>query len=133
MMTDGNRFLLDTHAFLWAITDAPGMSETGRSVFLENDNQLLLSTASVWEMSIKAGLGKLELTLPLKDLVTRQMADQGILLLPIELEHTFAVQHLPFHHRDPFDRLLVAQALCEGLTLLSADSVLDRYGVSRLW
>jgi len=132
-MTGGGRFLLDTHAFLWAITDDPRLSETGSTVFLDRENQLLLSLASVWEMSIKASLGKLQLARPLRELISEQTVRLGVLLLPIELAHATAVQHLPFHHRDPFDRLLVAQARCEQLTLVSADQVLDRYDVARVW
>ena len=127
------RVLLDTHAFLWAAADAPELGRRARKRYLDPETDLLLSVASVWEMAIKTGLGKLRLTVPLDELVERGIEGQGIALLPIALEHALAVRALPFHHRDPFDRLLAAQALAEGVPILSADCVFERYGVERIW
>jgi PIN domain nuclease of toxin-antitoxin system len=127
------RVLLDTHAFLWAAADAPEFGRRARKSYLDPETDLLLSVASVWEMAIKTGLGKLRLTIPLDELVERGLSSQGIALLPIALEHVLAVRALPFHHRDPFDQLLAAQALAEGVPILSADGVFERYGVKRIW
>jgi PIN domain nuclease of toxin-antitoxin system len=127
------RILLDTHAFLWVITDDPRLSKTAADAFLDEDNQILLSVTSVWEMAIKAAVGKLELDVPLDELVHTQLRTLGIQLQSIELAHVLGVRAMPFHHRDPFDRLLVSQALAEGLVLMSRDPALDAYGITRLW
>lgn len=126
--------LLDTHAFLWALSDSPRMSAAARRVFLDQDRRLLLSTASVWEMAIKSSLGRLDLGQPLGPFLDRQLALNGIEILDVRRAHAERVATLPFHHRDPFDRLLVAQATFERLPLLSADETLDRYeGLDRRW
>jgi PIN domain nuclease of toxin-antitoxin system len=127
------RILLDTHAFLWAIMDDPRLSKAAADAFLNEDNQLLLSITSVWEMAIKVATGKLDLRVPLDELVRTQLGTLGIHLLAIELAHVLGVGAMPFHHRDPFDRLLVSQARAEGLVLMSCDPALDAYGITRLW
>ena len=127
------RILLDTHAFLWAAADAPQLSRKARACFVSEKNELLLSVASVWEMAIKTSLGKLRLDLPLDRLVRRGLSQPGVRLQHIELSHALRVRRLPFHHRDPFDRLLAAQALAEGVPLLSRDTAFDAYGVERIW
>lgn len=126
--------LLDTHSFLWALSDSPRLSAAARSVFLDQDRRLLLSTASVWEMAIKSNLGKLTLAKPLGAFLDEQLALNGIEILDVRRAHAERVATLPLHHRDPFDRLLVAQATFERLPLLSADETLDRYeGLDRRW
>jgi PIN domain nuclease of toxin-antitoxin system len=100
---------------------------------LDPANELLLSVASVWEMAIKASLGKLRLATTLGGLLDDARANLGVGLLQIAPEHAMRVQDLPFHHRDPFDRLLASQAIADRLVMLSADSVFDRYGVRRIW
>ncbi|MDD5309123.1 MAG: type II toxin-antitoxin system VapC family toxin [Deltaproteobacteria bacterium] len=127
------RVLLDTHAFLWTAADAPELGREARRCWLDPATCPLLSVASVWEMAIKAGLGKLRLDMPLDELVAQGIEGQGIALLPIDLSHALAVRTLPLHHRDPFDRLLAAQALAEKVPILSADDTFDRYGVKRIW
>ena len=127
------RVLLDTHAFLWAASDDSRMSQGAKKIFLDSDNELLLSLVSVWEMAIKASIGKLVLRIPLRQLLEEQCRINDIGLLPIAFDHVLAVETMPFHHRDPFDRLLAAQALGEHLTLLSRDPLFDVYGVSRQW
>ncbi len=127
------RLLLDTHTFLWFVAGAEELSESARTTLEDADNERFLSIASVWEMAIKASLGKLTLGLPLIDLVQGGAVDNGIALLPIELSHAAAVVDAPWHHRDPFDRLLIAQARTEGLTIVGRDVVFDLYGVSRHW
>ena len=94
---------------------------------------MLLSVGTIWELSIKAGLGKLGLSLPYRKWMERATADLGLTFLPITLEHADRQMALPFHHRDPFDRLLVAHCLVESMSLISADTVFDQYGVTRIW
>lgn len=127
------RLLLDTHAFLWAASDTPKLSPTAQALIEDSQNELLLSIASVWEISIKYGLGKLALPQAPVEFTRSQMQDIGFVLLPIELHHIALIATLPLHHRDPFDRMLVAQDLAEGLPIVSADAVLDAYGGTRLW
>lgn len=127
------RLLLDTHALLWALEDAPRLSARARSLLSVPQDAILVSHASAWEMAIKQSLGKLSLAEP----VTRLMADRlrplGIALLPISMDHIGLVESLPLHHRDPSDRMLAAQALVEGLTVVSGDGAFDTYGVARVW
>jgi PIN domain nuclease of toxin-antitoxin system len=127
------RLLLDTHAFLWWIDDAPQLSDAARRAIGDANNECFLSMASCWEMAIKSSLGKLRLARPVERFVTEQLAANGFSLLGIEMRHTAKVEKLPFHHRDPFDRLLIAQALTEKLCVLSVDSAFANYGVKLLW
>lgn len=127
------RLLLDTHVFLWWVTDAPELSAKARKVIADEANACYLSLASCWEMAIKASLGKLRLAGALDRFIPEQLAANGFSLLNIDFRHTARIEALPFHHRDPFDRLLVAQAQVEKLTLVSADAVLSEYGVKRIW
>lgn len=124
--------LLDTHAFLWGLRDAPDLSPTARDLLQRPDRIKVLSLASAWEMAIKAGLGKLRLTSPLGQMldIARQT---GLRLAPIELIYILRVETLPWHHRDPFDRLLVAHCLVESMPILSNDPLFDTYGIKRLW
>src|SRR4051812_32699653 len=122
--------LLDTHAFLWWVTDDPRL--TARAKRTIAGTACLLSVATCWEMAIKASLGKLTIPGAVDRFVQEQLEVIGFTLLPIALEHTGRVAALPFHHRDPFDRLLAAQALTEDLSLVSADPVFRRYGVVRV-
>ena len=126
------KLLLDTHTFLWFVYRRP----TGERFFqlcLDPANDLYLSVASYWEICIKTSLGKMELTEDWADVFDREIAVNAIRWLPIEPRHCREVLALPHHHRDPFDRLLVAQARLEGLTLLSADPNLGRYDVPVIW
>lgn len=127
------RLLLDTHAFLWWITDSPLLSKKARAAIGKSGSECFLSLASCWEMAIKASLGKLTLAQPLERFLPEQLAANGFQLLEIDFRHMVRVESLPFHHRDPFDRLLVAQASAEKLSLVSGDAALDAYGVKRLW
>jgi PIN domain nuclease of toxin-antitoxin system len=127
------RLLLDTHAFLWWVNDAPELSAPARLSIGDANNDCFLSLASCWEMAINSSLGKLRLARPIERFVSEQLAANGFTLLNIELRHTAKIEKLPFHHRDPFDRLLIAQAISEKLTIVSADSVFSRYGVKPLW
>ena len=127
------RFLLDTHVFLWFITDDPRLSGYARTLIEDELNERLLSIASIWEIAIKVSIGKLPLTQSLETFLPDQMRQNGITPLPLELSHVYRVSTLPVHHRDPFDRLLVAQCLIEQLPLLSADQAFDSYGIQRIW
>ena len=127
------RLLLDTHAFLWWVNDAPELSATARLLIADTTNDCFLSLASCWEMAIKSSLGKLRLARSIDRFVSEQLVANGILLLNIELRHAAKIEKLPFHHRDPFDRLLIAQAISDKLTIVSADSIFSEYGVKILW
>ena len=126
-------FLLDTHAFLWFIWDDPLLSATARDVIVEPSHRKLVSIASCWEIAIKTGLGKLDLGESSQAFLSRELAINNFELLPISLEHATAVEGLPQFHRDPFDRMLVAQAQSLHCAIVSADAVLDQYGVGRIW
>jgi PIN domain nuclease of toxin-antitoxin system len=126
------RYLLDTRAFLWLAADDPQLSPRVRALFVDAVDACCLSVASVWEMAIKASLGKLALGTTIERLV-KGGVDRGIQLLSVESAHAYQVEQLPFHHRDPFDRMLVAQALHEDLPVVSRDAALDRYPITRLW
>ncbi|MDQ3847554.1 MAG: type II toxin-antitoxin system VapC family toxin [Thermoproteota archaeon] len=126
------KLLLDAHTFLWFIDDNPRLSARAKGL-LESDADLLLSVASLWEISIKVSLGKLSLSQPYDIFVPQQLADNVIDVLPINLTHLSAVSILPFHHRDPFDRMLIAQAIVEQLPVVSIDAAFDAYSIRRLW
>jgi len=127
------RILLDTCAFLWFIDADPALSAAAEASIIDAGNEILLSIASVWEIAIKYRAGKLDLDIPPTRLVPRELAANAIELLPISLDHVLATCALPLHHRDPFDRLLIAQCLAERLQIVSADRAFDSYGVQRLW
>ena len=129
-MTD---VLLDTHAMLWFLWDDSRLSGPAKSLIEDANNRKLVSIASCWEIAIKVGLGKLDLGESSRSFLPREIARNNFELLSINLDHTTMVEGLVAHHRDPFDRLLIAQAMIEGLSVVSADAVFDEYGVSRLW
>ena len=125
--------LLDTHALLWAYWGDPQLSAAAIRLIFEPANRVLVSPASHWEVAIKMKTGKLTLRESFVEFVQHAVFDNGFKILPIEPRHTALVSQLPFHHKDPFDRLLIAQALSEGVPLVSADAAADAYGVVRLW
>lgn len=127
------KILLDTHAFLWAITEDAQLSVRAREVFTARTSELFLSVASIWEILIKVQLKKLPLTKPVVPFLREQLANNNIHVLPIVLDHVARLEDLPVHHRDPFDRILVAQSLEEGWPLLSADPLLARYPAELIW
>ncbi len=127
------RLLVDTHALIWFAENDSNLSARAREALRDEANVLLCSVASIWEMAIKASLGKLKLGSPLEPGFRRSLEENGVVILPIEYRHAAHVLSLPWHHRDPFDRLLVAQAVLEQLTLISHDACLDAYGVRRIW
>jgi len=125
--------LLDTHAFLWFIDGSAKLSQRARELIEDQGNAKLVSVASLWEMGLKMSLGRLELAQPFGDLIPRQMELNGFGLLPVRISHIARIISLPFQHRDPFDRMIVAQCVAEGLSVVSLDSVYDKYSVQRLW
>ena len=126
------RLLLDTHAFLWFLSGDPSLSARARAAMEEPANDLLLSVASLWEIAIKVSLGKLTLPGDYESFLAAQLAENDIQLLGIGLAHMSRVVTLPFHHRDPFDRLLIAQAIAEQVPIVSQDRAFDAYPVNRI-
>jgi PIN domain nuclease of toxin-antitoxin system len=127
------RYLLDTHTFLWWITDDERLSSRARDLIRDRRNTLYLSAASAWEIAIKASLGRLEFAGDPEKMVPEQMALNAIEALPIQIAHALRVHVLPPHHRDPFDRLLVAQSQLEDLPLITDDVEIPRYPVEVAW
>jgi len=127
------RLLLDTHAFLWWVANAPELSPKARTAIADPKNECLVSLVSCWEMAIKLSLGKLTLATPIERFIPEQLAANGFRPLEIGFRHVARVASMAFHHRDPFDRLLAAQALEERLTLVSNDTAFRKYGVKRIW
>ncbi len=123
------KVLLDTHIFLWAISDYARLSSRAGEVIRDSDNEVLVSIASAWEIAIKVGIGKFVMPVPLAPYLQRQLVKHRIGVLSIQLSHLAMLEKLPLHHRDPFDRLLVAQCLEEDATLITVDSQLQRYPV----
>jgi PIN domain nuclease of toxin-antitoxin system len=127
------RALLDTHALYWYIEGAPQLSATARTLVQDASNEILISPASYWEIAIKISIGKWKLNRPYEEFIDLALNRYGFVVLPILPSHTAKVIRLPFHHKDPFDRLMVAQALVEGISIVSNDPALDAYGVTRHW
>ncbi|RMD59631.1 type II toxin-antitoxin system VapC family toxin [Candidatus Parcubacteria bacterium] len=125
--------LLDTHAFLWWIDDNPKLSPRARGVISDAGNALFLSAASGWEMAIKARLGKLKLPDDLEHFIADQLVTNAFSSLPIQLSHALHVYTLPDYHRDPFDRILVAQGQLENMPILTADPQIAQYSVQVIW
>ena len=127
------RLLLDTHAFLWYVLDDPQLSSAAKAVIENQEADVFVSPASCWEIAIKISLGKYSLTVPFETFWQQGIDQYAFELLPIEVRHVAALINLPFHHRDPFDRLIVAQAMIERIPLISSDPVLDAYSIQRIW
>ena len=126
------KLLLDTHVFLWIVNDGP-MSLRARHSFLDQENEIYLSAASYWEISIKVSIGRLALAENWMEVFDREIAANSTKWLPIKKEHCWELLDLPMIHRDPFDRMLIAQALFEDMTLLSADGNMQEYDVPVIW
>lgn len=127
------RVLLDTHTFLWWITDDPRLSRKVRGIIGNGKNQIFLSAASGWEIAIKAKLGRLQVPDELERFIPEQLALNAIEILPVQMSHALHVYALPDHHHDPFDRLLIAQAQLESLPILTTDPQIVRYSVKVIW
>lgn len=126
------RILIDTHIFIWWDIELNRLSPSAREYLNDPRNTILVSAASIWEMQIKLAIGKLTLRLPLAELVREQREKNGFNILHVTLGHVLRLEGMPMHHRDPFDRLLIAQAQSENLALLSADTVFQNYQVDLL-
>ena len=127
------RILLDTHAFLWFILDDPKLSDQARGLIADGATDVLVSPATYWEIAIKISIGKYALPEPYDVFMQRELASNSFSILHVLPSHTAALTKMPFHHRDPFDRLLIAQAQTEAIPLVSVDANFDAYGVMRLW
>lgn len=125
--------LLDTNALLWHVAGHPRLSTTAKMWIDDPAQDVVVSIASLWEITIKTSLGKLQLATPLAVFIQQHILRSDVKLLPIEPTHLLTLSTLPHHHRDPFDRLIVAQALEENLPLVSSDNALDVYGIQRIW
>lgn len=127
------RVLIDTHAMYWYVEGDPKLSKAARAAIQDATNDVLISPASYWEMAIKLSLGKWKLHRPYEEFIDIVMNRYGFQVLPILPAHTARLIAMPFHHRDPFDRLLAAQTLVENVSIVSDDGVFDAYGVTRIW
>ncbi len=127
------RALLDTHAFLWWVIDSPELSQSARSVMGDSTNELYLSAASGWEIAIKTKLGRLEIVGDPEKLIPEQMVLNAISGLPVQMSHALHVFQLPDLHRDPFDRILIAQARLEEIPIITRDSAISQYDVETIW
>lgn len=127
------RALLDTHAMFWYIEGDPQLSTTGRTIIQDASNEVLISPASYWEIAIKVSIGKWQLNRPYEDFIDLAVSKYKFTVLPILATHTARLIGMPFHHKDPFDRLLAAQSLVEQIPIIGNDSAFDAYGVTRLW
>ena len=127
------KLLIDTHTFLWAVGDVSRLSRTSLDLVRDGNNQVLVSTASLWEIAIKVSQGKLKLGGEFETFIPLQFSLNRFETLAANLSHYALVARLPLHHRDPFDRLIIAQAMAEGVPVVSTDDKFDAYGVTRLW
>ncbi len=127
------KLLLDTHALIWLISGDQRLGERAREVFVNQENLLFFSKASLWEMTIKISLGKLVLVKNWLTVIENEMQSNGIQWLEIETGHCKTLADLPFHHRDPFDRLLISQAISESMSIVSIDQQFSAYPVEIIW
>jgi PIN domain nuclease of toxin-antitoxin system len=125
--------LLDTHALLWYYLDDPQLSLPARAAIEDPANQVFVSPASHWEIAIKLSIRKYHLQVPFPVFIQEAIDDNGFTILPIDPRHTAELVTLPFHHRDPFDRLLITQAIVEDMPILSTDQIFDAYPIRRIW
>jgi len=127
------KVLIDTHVFLWWITNDPRLSPRAREIIADGANVVFLSAASGWEIAIKAKLGRLRLPDEPERFILKQLELNAIEVLPVQMSHALHVYALPYHHQDPFDRLLIAQARLEKVPILTADPQISRYEVEVIW
>ena len=127
------RFLLDTHVVIWWVDQDRLLSVPAHEAIADPQNELNVSAATIWEIAIKTGIGKLKLSRPYRDWMNQAISDLRAKILPISVDYSHAQTSLPPHHGDPFDRLLVAQSIVEQVSIISSDVAFDSYGVNRLW
>lgn len=127
------RLLLDTHSMYWYIEDDPQLSGRARTLIQDASNEILVSPASYWEIAIKISIGNYVLKVPYETFWRNGIDGNGFQILPIEVAHTAALLTMPYHHKDPFDRLMIAQAQVEDVPMVSGDAILNAYGTRRIW
>ena len=127
------KFLLDTHTFLWSVLNQPELSSIAHDLIIDPNHDILLSPATYWEIAIKISIGKYQLPGPYEAWMNQQLLTNTFGILPITIAHTAIIINLPFHHKDPFDRLLIAQAIVENIPIISADGIFDSYPVDQIW
>ena len=127
------KYLLDTHAILWISNDDPRLTKKVREIYLKADHEMFISLASIWEMAIKISIKKLRVKNSLNYFVDNEIFNNNIKIINIELDHLFYLSNLPLHQRDPFDRLIISQAIERKLPIISAESFFDLYPVKRTW
>ena len=127
------KFLIDTHVILWIALNDSALSKKAKEIFLNHDNLVYLSLVSIWEIAIKSSIGKLELGESIKSFVTKYVEGNDIEILRPQLADVIRIEKLPFFHRDPFDRLIIAQALESNCSIISRDKTFDQYPVNRIW
>ncbi len=127
------KYLFDTHAFLWLNDESERLTQTVKELCSSGEHEFYLSMASAWEMQIKHQLGKLSLAMPIAELVIKNTQENNIQLLPIDLSHINYLEQLPSHHKDPFDRIIIAQAIIEGMSIISIDHAFVDYPVNIVW
>ena len=127
------RLLLDTHTFLWFVLKDPQLIPLADTLITDATNDIIVSPASYWEIAIKVGKKKLDLLAPYDDFMKQGIDGNNFMILPIEPKHTSLLTTMPMHHKDPFDRLIISQALAEQLPVVSVDLEFDAYGVTRFW
>jgi PIN domain nuclease of toxin-antitoxin system len=127
------KVLLDTHTFLWWVADDPQISVTAKNIITNPDNDIYLSVVSAWEIIIKVGIGKLSLCEPPEIYIPTRIASNQFEILPVQISHILKINSLPNFHKDPFDRLLIAQSLVENFSLITLDSAIAQYPVQTIW
>lgn len=127
------RAIIDSHALIWAVDDPDRLGSKAREVIEDSTNEILFSSGSIWELSIKVGLRKLTLSLPFDAWMRQAVTDLRLTILPITIESADVQSKLDHHHRDPFDRLLISHARVEGIPVISSDLIFDSYGIQRIW
>ncbi len=125
--------LLDTQAFLWIVSGDKRLSRKAKKLYLDKSNEVYLSAASIWEMAIKISLGRLTLEEPLENFIATHAVGNSIKILEIRPKHLYKIEDLPFHHRDPFGRVIIAQCMLENCFVVGSDKAFDSYPVSRVW
>jgi PIN domain nuclease of toxin-antitoxin system len=127
------KLLLDTHTFLWFVTADPKLSATAQSLIADMNNEVFVSPASYWEVAIKVSLGKYPMTVPFETFFQRGIEDSAIAILAIQLRHAAVLSSLAMHHKDPFDRMIISQAIAEQFDIVGSDVAFDQYPIKRIW
>lgn len=127
------KILIDTHAFLWLITDNDKLSKKSKLIFTEPKNELFFSMASFWEICIKVSIGKLKLSKNWDKIIKDELISNSVKLLPISVDHCYQITQLPFHHRDPFDRIIISQAIIEKMHIMTVDNHFSQYEINVVW